>query len=76
MINTKPGSKQFSSNNERPHLEHLSQAHIRMIDEALDAVGEFGEVHLIVNKGLLRFVITQKSHDALKYRPGRVNALK
>ena len=31
-----------------------------MIDEAIDAVGDFGEVHLVVNKGRLRFVITQK----------------
>jgi len=41
-----------------------------MIDEALVTVGEFGEVHLVVNKGCLRFIITQKSYDALKYRPG------
>ena len=61
---------------EQLHLEHLSQAHIRMIDEAIDAVGQFGEVHLVVNKGRLRFVITQKSHDTLKYRPGVVKAIK
>jgi hypothetical protein len=41
-----------------------------MIDEALSAVGEFGEVRLIVEKGRLRFVVTQKSFDAQKWQPG------
>jgi len=54
----------------RLNLRNLSNTHIRMIDEALVTVGEFGEVHLVVNKGCLRFIITQKSYDALKYRPG------
>ena len=76
MGNNERDSNLYSTNTRAPHLEHLSQAHVKMIDEAIDAVGEFGEVHLVVNKGRLRFVITQKSHDALKYRPGRVNALK
>lgn len=56
----------------RSALKNLSKDHIRMIDEALGAVGEFGEVHLIVTKGRLRFLITQKSYDALKYRPGEM----
>jgi len=43
-----------------------------MIDEAMDTVGEFGEVHLVVNKGRFRFLITQKSYDALKYHPGEI----
>ena len=72
MENIDSNSKLFTSNYEQLRLEHLSQADVRMIDEAIDAVGEFGEVHLVVNKSLLRFVITQKSHDALKYRPGKV----
>jgi len=55
------------------NLRNLSNAHIRMIDEALATVGEFGEVHLVVNKGRLRFLITQKSYDALKYRPGGIS---
>jgi hypothetical protein len=41
-----------------------------MIDEALAAVGEFGEVRLIVERGRLRFVVTQKSFDAQKWQPG------
>jgi hypothetical protein len=41
-----------------------------MIDEALRSLGQFGEVRLIVEKGRLRFVVTQKSFDALKWEPG------
>jgi hypothetical protein len=41
-----------------------------MIDEALRAVGDFGEVHLIVENHRLRFVVTQRSADVLKWQPG------
>ena len=41
-----------------------------MIDEALCALGEYGEVRLVVEKGRLRFLITQKSYDMLKWQPG------
>ena len=48
----------------------LLPKHIRMIDEALCALGEYGEVRLVVEKGRLRFLITQKSYDMLKWQPG------
>ena len=67
-------SNLISPNIVEQNLAHLSQAHIKMIDDAVDAVGEFGEVHLIVKKGRLRSVTTLKSHDALKYIPGKVDA--
>jgi hypothetical protein len=51
-------------------LKFLCGSEIQMIDEALSAVGEFGEVRLVVQKGRLRFVVTQKSHDALKWEAG------
>jgi hypothetical protein len=41
-----------------------------MIDEALCGVGDFGEVRIIVEKGRVRFLVVQKSIDALKWRPG------
>ncbi|MEJ2264830.1 MAG: hypothetical protein P8X95_15405 [Anaerolineales bacterium] len=41
-----------------------------MIDEALATLGDYGEVRLIIEKGRLRFLVTQKSHDALKWQPG------
>lgn len=54
------------------HPKNLSQTNVRMIEDAISEVGEFGEIHLIVEKGRLRFVIVQKSYDALKYRPGDI----
>jgi|GEM_PF-6960356 hypothetical protein len=65
-------STQIKRMREKTHPKNLSQTHIRMIDDAISAVGEFGEIHLIVEKGCLRFVIVQKSYDALKYRPGEI----
>ncbi len=51
-------------------LRFLNRLQIQMIDEALSAVGDYGEVRLIVQKGRLRFVVTQNSHDALLWEPG------
>ncbi len=51
-------------------LRFLSPSQITMIDEALANLGEFGEVRLVVEKGSLRFLVTQKSYDALKWQPG------
>ena len=51
-------------------MANLSRKDILMIDEAITSVGEFGEVRLVVEKGRLRYVVVQKSHDALKYESG------
>ena len=51
-------------------LKFLGRSQIKMIDEALDAVGPYGEVQLIVEKGRLRFVVTKNSHDALNWGDG------
>ena len=48
----------------------LSASQIRMIDEALSQVGEFGEVRLVVERGRLRFLVTEKSFDVLKWESG------
>ncbi|MCU0487480.1 MAG: hypothetical protein MUE67_00850 [Anaerolineales bacterium] len=63
-----------------PETESVSQKqrmlqthHIEMIEEALRSVGEYGEVRLVVEKGKLRFLITQKSVDALKWQPGSLD---
>ena len=53
-----------------PDMANLSSKDILMIDEAITSVGEFGEVRLVVEKGRLRYVVIQKSHDALKYEAG------
>lgn len=47
-------------------LQFLSVDQIMMIDEALDSVGDYGEVRLSVQRGRLRFLVMQKSFDALK----------
>ena len=52
------------------NCQFLSPKHIQMIDEALHSLGEFGEVRLVVEKGRLRFLVTQKSYDTYKWQPG------
>jgi hypothetical protein len=45
---------------------YLTECQVAMIDEALNEIGEFGEVRLIVEKRRLRFLVTLKSSDVLK----------
>lgn len=51
-------------------LTFLTQRQVHMIDEALSTLGDYGELRLIVEKGRLRFLVTQRSIDALKWQPG------
>jgi hypothetical protein len=51
-------------------LSFLDNGQVQMIDEALTALGDYGELRLIVEKGRLRFLVTQRSFDALKWQPG------
>jgi hypothetical protein len=46
----------------------LDPEQIALIEEALSTVGDYGEVRLIVEKGRIRFLVTQKSLDVLKWR--------
>ena len=64
---------QISRSKESRILSFLDQHQVNMIDEALSALGEYGELRLIVEKGRLRFVVTQKSFDALKWQPGTLD---
>jgi hypothetical protein len=57
-------------NGDHPPRRFLRRAQIDMIEEALASVGDYGEVHLIVEKGRLRFLVTHRSFDALKWYPG------
>lgn len=54
-------------------LQFLTPHQVEMIDEALAALGNYGELRLIVEKGRLRFLVTQKSYDALKWHPGSLS---
>lgn len=64
---------QLSGLNSNPILSFLNQHQVKMIDEALSALGDYGELRLVVEKGRLRFIVTQKSFDALKWQPGTLD---
>ena len=51
-------------------LKCLNPRQVQMIDEAVASLGDCGEVRLIIERGRLRFLVTQKSFDALKWQPG------
>lgn len=57
-----PASKILSLPTDRP-LKSLSLRQMYAIDEALAAVGHFGEVRLVKNRGKLRFIQTVRSED-------------
>jgi hypothetical protein len=50
----------------------LKPDQVAMIDDAICALGEYGEVRLVIDKGRLRFIIMQKSYDAQKWRCGSI----
>jgi hypothetical protein len=61
-------SKQrFERSSEEWGLRFLSAREVRMIDELLVSVGEFGRDQLTVKSGKLRFVERIERIDALKY---------
>jgi hypothetical protein len=47
-------------------LKFLKPHQITLLDDALANLGEYGELHLVVVKGNLRFIVVQKSYDATK----------
>ena len=55
------GSQQFGTR----QLKFLSPSQVEKIDEAMANLGPWGEIRLVVQKGRLRFLVTQQSHDAL-----------
>lgn len=61
---------QIRRTSENHSTSFLDQRQVKMIDEALSALGDYGELRLVVEKGRLRFIVTQKSFDALKWQPG------
>jgi hypothetical protein len=62
-----------NNNGESYALKYMDFSQVSMVDEALAAIGEYGEVRLIVERGRLRFLVTQRSFDALKWQPGAIN---
>ena len=55
------GSQQFGTR----QLKFLSPSQVEKIDEAMANLGPWGEIRLVVQKGRLRFLVTQHSQDAL-----------
>ena len=53
-------------------VHKLSGEQVLMIEEALSSVGDFGEVRLVVEKGKLRFLVTQRSIDAIKWKQNKL----
>jgi hypothetical protein len=51
-------------------LKKLTSDQVRQIDEALAAVGDYGEVHLIVQRGELRYVNKVESYKAIRRGDG------
>ncbi len=50
----------------------LDSNQVAMIEEALESLGDFGEVRLVIEKGKFRFLVTQKSFDTQKWYPGAI----
>ena len=61
-------SQNPNSNKGKPKYQYLQSNQIEMIDQAIASVGDFGEVRLIVEKGRLRFLVTQRSYDVQKWQ--------
>jgi len=72
MIENPLNIKLLNQDGETFTLNFLELRQVTMIDEALSSLGDYGEVRLIVEKGKLRFLVTQKSFDALKWVPGNL----
>lgn len=72
MISDNP-TQTISVDGKDHRLKFLRPKQIVMIDEALAAIHDFGEIRLVVEKNRLRFIVTQKSFDALKWQPGSIS---
>jgi hypothetical protein len=70
MLSRPSPLRSFLPENELPTLHVIQPDQIQMIDEALCSLGDYGEVRLVVEKGRLRYLVTQKSLDVLKWQPG------
>jgi hypothetical protein len=64
-----------SIRNDLPDLHFLLPEQIEMIDEALCCIGEYGEVHLVVEKGKLRFIEVNTSVDVRSWNSKKPNLL-
>jgi len=55
----------------KQRLNKLSPEQIREINEYIDSLGEYGEIHLVVQHGELRYINTVASHKAVGINHGQ-----
>jgi len=63
---TLPPVKKDGKTQPADDIRFLQPEQILLIDHALEQVGQFGEVRLIVEKGKLRFIEISQSMDVTK----------
>ena len=52
-------------------VKGLTPDQVREINEYLDSLGEYGEIHLVVQHGELRYINTVASHKAVGVNHGQ-----
>ena len=62
MSTSRDGSKKVDLEGEK--LKFLKLAQVKRIDELLAQLGEYGELHLIIQKGELRYINKVESYKA------------
>jgi hypothetical protein len=64
------GSPSFENQSARQplQLKKLTLEQVLRIDEILDSLGEYGELHLIIQRGELRYINKVESFKAWKTR--------
>jgi hypothetical protein len=63
-MNSISGSNGNSADDLAARLKVLTLAQVLRIDELLDSVGEYGEVHLVVQRKQLRYINQVQSYKA------------
>ena len=63
-MTTIPGTNGNSLDDLAGRLRVLTAAQVLRIDELLDSVGEYGEVHLVVQRKQLRYINQVQSYKA------------
>jgi hypothetical protein len=66
MVNTKQEIK-INQVSKKTSIHHLTFDQVKMIEEAITSVGEFGEVRLVIERGTVHYLVTQKSINMRKH---------
>ena len=64
MENSNPVIQKVALNSRSTQM--LQTSHIELIENALQQIGDYGEVRLVIEKGRLRYIEVAKSMDVLK----------